>query len=83
MSRYRTWIDPRAAVTRNQLRSLEIRDFSEKAARWALHLSEEEAAYLEQMNPDTLGCLRDPALYKREWAKFCSHPDSLPFRVQV
>lgn len=83
MSKYRTWIDPRAQVTRNQLRSLDIRDFAEKSARWALHLSEEEYQYLERMNPDTLGCLSDPALYKAEWSRFINHPDSQPFRVQV
>lgn len=51
--------------------------------RWCLHLSDLEMAYLERMNPDTLGCLSDPALYKAEWAKFIQHPDSLPFKVQV
>lgn len=51
--------------------------------RWALHLSEEEFQYLERMNPDTLGCIRDPALYKAEWAKFINHPDSKPFKVSV
>lgn len=83
MPKYRTWVDPRAEVTRRQLRSLEIRDFKEKCARWALHLSEEEYRYLEQMNPETLGALADPALYKAEWARFIDHPDSKPFRVST
>lgn len=83
MSKYRVWIDPRAAQTRSQLQRLVIRDFAEKCARWALHLSAEEMDYLERHNPDTLGCLHDPAQYKAEWAKFVAHPESRPFRVQA
>lgn len=83
MSSYRTWIDPRAVVTRNQLRSVDIRDFDEKCMRWALHLSDLEFDYLERMNPDTLGCLSDPALYKAEWAKFVNSPAARPFKVFV
>jgi hypothetical protein len=81
MPKYNTWIDPRAEVTRSQLRRIDIRDFAEKSARWALHLSEEEMAYLERYNPDSLGCIADPALYKAEWAKFINHPESKPFKV--
>lgn len=83
MSKYRTWIDPRAAETRSQLQRLEIRDFEEKSARWALHLSEEEMRFLENSNPETLGCLSDPHQYKTEWAKFIAHPESKPFRVRA
>lgn len=83
MSKYQTWIDPRAVVTRNQLRRIEIKDFAEKAARWALHLSAEEFDYLERNNPDTLGALSDPALYKAEWAKFVNHPESQPYKVYL
>lgn len=60
-----------------------MRDFAEHSARWALHLSEEEMAYLENNNPDTLGCVQDPRQYKAEWAKFVAHPESRPFRVQA
>lgn len=81
MSKYRIWIDPRAEVTRSQLRAIDIRDFKEKAARWALHLSEEELNYLERENPDTLGCISDPALYKEAWRRFIDDPESKPFRV--
>lgn len=83
MSKYNVWIDPRAAQTRRELSRLMIRDFAEKSLRWALHLSAEEMAYLEKMNPDTLGALADPALYKQEWARFVNHPESRPFRVDV
>lgn len=83
MSKYRTWIDPRAAVTRSQLRKLEIRDAAVGTMRWALHLSHEEMHYLELMNPDTLGCTHDARQYKAEWAKFIAHPDSAPFKVQA
>lgn len=83
MSNYRTWIDPRAVVTRNQLRRVDIRDFAEKSMRWALHLSDLEFAFLERENPDTLGAIRDPALYKAEWAKFVNSPESKPFKVYL
>lgn len=82
MSKYNVWIDPRAAETRAQMRRIDIRDFKEKSLRWALHLSEEEINYLERMNPDTLGCIADPALYKAEWAKFINDPASRPYWVQ-
>lgn len=83
MSRYQTWVDPRAAVTRAQLSKLDIRDCGGGTMRWCLHLSDAEMAYLERNNPDSLGALGDPALYKAEWAKFIQHPDSKPFKVQV
>jgi len=82
MSRYRTWVDMRAAATRAQLSKLDIRDLGSGTMRWCLHLSDREMAYLEQMNPDTLGAT-DPAVYKAEWAKFIQHPASKPFKVQV
>lgn len=81
MSKYRVWIDPRAAETRAELRRLQIKDFAEKSLRWALHMSEEEVAFLEANNPETLGCLCDPRQYKAEWARFIAHPESSPFRV--
>lgn len=81
MSSYQLWIDPRAEVTRNQLRKIDIRDFGDKSLRWSLHLSTEEMDYLEQHNPDTLGCLKDPALYKQEWAKFINSRASDCYKV--
>lgn len=83
MSKYQTWVDPRAAETRKRLSRLDIRDLGGGTMRWCLHLSDREMAYLEANNPDTLGCLTDPALYKAEWAKFIQHPASKPFKVQV
>lgn len=81
MCKYNVWIDPRAAQTRQELRRLTIRDFAEKSLRWALHLSAEEMQYLERNNPESLGALSDPALYKAAWAAFVNHPESKPFRV--
>jgi hypothetical protein len=69
-------------VTRQQLRGLTIRDLASKTLRWALHLSEEEMQFLERNNPDTLGCLHDPAQYKAEWARFINHPESKPYKVR-
>lgn len=83
MSKYNTWIDPRAAVTRKQLQSLTIRDLASKTMRWALHLSHEEMEYLERNNPDTLGCWSDPRQYNAEWAKFVDHPEARPYKVAL
>lgn len=82
MSKYNIWIDPRAAKTRAQLRSLELSDLASSTMRWALHLSEEELRYLEEHNPDTLGVVPDSLLYKQEWMRFLNHPESNPFKVQ-
>lgn len=83
MSSYQLWVDPRAEVTRSQLRKLDIKDFSEKSLRWALHLSSEEMDYLERNNPDTLGCISDPRQYKAEWAKFINCPASNCYKVAL
>ena len=80
MSKYRTWIDPRAAVTRAQLKREQIRDLG-ASMRWSLHMSEEEFQYLQLFNPDTLGVSQDSALFKQEWARFLQHPDSAPYRI--
>lgn len=82
MPKYNVWIDPRAEETRKQIRGLTIRDLASKTMRWALHLSEEEMAYLERHNPETLGNLADPMTYKEEWARFINHGESKPFRVR-
>lgn len=83
MSKYRTWVDLRAAATRAELRKLAIKDLGTGTMRWCLHLSHEEMRFLEDNNPDTLGCLSDPAVYKAEWAKFVQHPESSVYKVQV
>lgn len=49
--------------------------------RWALHLSEDEYAFLIENNPDTLGVVPDSALFKLEWARFIQHPESRPYRI--
>jgi hypothetical protein len=83
MSKYQTWIDPRAAKTRAEISAnLVGKDLGGGTMRWALHFSDAEMQYLETHNPDSLGCLSDPALYKAEWAKFIKHADSKPYRVQ-
>lgn len=79
-SAYRTWIDPVAIPTRQQMRRQAPRDLASGTLRLALHLSEAEAAYLEFHNPDTLGH-PDTAVHDAEWAKFIKHSDSAPYRV--
>lgn len=68
MKAYRTAIDPRAMVTRNQLNQLAVRDLG-GAMRWALHLSHEELDYLEAHNPDF------------NMDQFVLSPDSKPFKI--
>jgi hypothetical protein len=63
------------------MRKVKANDLASGTMRLALHLSEAEASFLERMNPDTLGCVADPRLYKAEWDAFVKHPDSKPFRV--
>lgn len=75
MPHYRTWIDPRAAAERAEMRRIVPRDICSGTMRLALHLSDVEHSYLLAMNPqlhDECG----PA-----WARFIAHPDSAPFRV--
>lgn len=62
-------------------RSQEIADACSKTMRWALHLSPDELAGLERLNPDTLGH-DDQRLRDKYWADFCTDPASIPFRVQ-
>ena len=47
---YQFRIDPRAEVTRKQLRQIAIRDLGE-CSRWHLHLSDAELDFLEFNNP--------------------------------
>jgi hypothetical protein len=72
-------LDPRAEVTREQMRQLEKQDIS--LGRLALHLSSEEYASLERLNPDTLGH-DDTRLKDLYWKQFTEHPASAPFRVR-
>ena len=74
------FIDPRPAATRLHINSLVIRDIKD-AARWSLHLSEEELAWLELHNPDTLGH-SDEKLRAGYWKQFMAHPASKLYRVQ-
>lgn len=80
MPKYQTWIDPRAASKRHELRSLAPRDVASGTLRLAMHLSDLEEYWLERMNPDTLGL---PSGIDRDaaWGKFVAHPDSAPYRV--
>jgi hypothetical protein len=75
------FIDPRSEHTRKELRKRHIRDFDDKSLRWGLHLSEEEAYWLECNNPDTLGC-PDYKLRQGYWKHFMSDNASIPYRVQ-
>lgn len=73
-------LDPRAEVTRAQMRQLDKRDLCSGTMRLALHLSNEEAARLEQLNPDTLGH-DDGKLRDLYWKKFAQSPEAAPYRV--
>jgi hypothetical protein len=77
---YRTWIDPRASVTRNQMRQQAPKDLAGATMRLALHLSDVEHQALQVANPDTLGLPVGPD-QDAAWAKFIAHPDSAPYRV--
>jgi hypothetical protein len=80
MHKYCTWLDPRASVTRHQMRALTPRDIASGTLRLALHLSDLEHLFLETNNPESLGLPPGPD-HDAAWARFVSHPDSLPYRV--
>ena len=67
---YQLRIDPRAEVTRKQLRQISIRDL-DGMGRWHLHMSEEELSYLECNNPGF------------DMNKFVASPGSRPFKVSA
>ena len=48
---YRIAIDPRSEATRKRYRQVLPSDLGD-CMRWAMHLSEDELAYLEAHNPD-------------------------------
>jgi hypothetical protein len=52
------------------------RDIASGTLRLALHLSDAEDAFLRRHNPAL-----DSDDADSEWAKFISHPDSAPYRV--
>lgn len=80
MSHYKTWIDPRAAITRREMRANAPKDICSGTLRLALHLSEQEHLFLERANPDTLG-LPDGVEHDTAWGNFIKHPDSAAYRV--
>ena len=81
MSKFKTWIDNRAALERAKMRLQTPKDLCSKTLRLALHLSDLEHEYLERNNPDTLGRHDDERLRSKYWAEFIAHPASAPFRV--
>ena len=82
MSKYTVClIDPRAAVTRAQMRRQEMADLCSGTMQISLHLSDLEAESLERNNPDTLGRTDDEQLKSQYWADFINSPESREFRV--
>jgi hypothetical protein len=75
-------IDPRAEMTRSQMRQLPQKDLCSGSLRLALHLSDLEAESLARNNPDTLGH-DDAQLNKQYWADFANSQESKQFRVRV
>lgn len=65
---YQFRIDPRAEVTRKQLRQIAKNDLGD-CMRWQLHMSEEELFFLETHNPDF------------NMDQFIRSPESKAFRV--
>jgi hypothetical protein len=81
VSKYRTWVDNRAALERAKMRLQTPNDLCSGTMRLALHLSDREAEYLEHHNPETLGRHDDEQLRSKYWAEFIAHPASIPYRV--
>jgi len=80
MRKYCTWLDPRAIPVRIRMRQQAPRDIASGTLRLALHLSDKEAEFLETQNPESLGLPPGPD-HDAAWARFISHPDSEPDRV--
>ena len=74
------WIDPRPAEYRKRVNTLRVRDLKD-CARWGLHLSHEEYAFLVARNPDTLEH-DDQAIADTYWNLFMGDPASKPYRIQ-
>lgn len=83
MQKFRTWIDPRAAVNRELMRQKTPKDLCSGTLRLALHLSDLEHAQLELLNPETLGRHDDERLRADYWRQFIAAPESAPFRVNT
>jgi len=73
-------IDARAAEYRKKVNRLAPKDLKD-CARWGLHLSDLEHAWLVKNNQDTLGH-NDSRLHDMYWKDFISNPASKPYRVQ-
>lgn len=80
MRKYCTWLDPRAIRERARMRRQAPRDIASGTLRLALHLSDQEYLFLETKNPESLGLPPGPD-HDAAWARFISHPDSEPYRV--
>jgi len=80
MRKYCTWLDPRAMRERARMRRQAPRDIASGTLRLALHLSDQEYRFLETRNPESLGLPPGPD-HDAAWARFISHPDSEPYRV--
>jgi hypothetical protein len=80
MRKYCTWLDPRAMRERARMRRQAPRDIASGTLRLALHLSDQEYRFLETKNPESLGLPPGPD-HDAAWARFISHPDSEPYRV--
>jgi hypothetical protein len=74
------WTDPRPAEYRKRVNTLTVRDLND-CARWGLHLSTEEHAFLMSRNPDTLGH-DDQHIASKYWQLFIGDPVSKPYRIQ-
>jgi len=75
-------LDPRAEKHRQWMRNNPAKDLASGTMRLALHLSSEEHAALERLNPDTLGH-DDTKLHDLYWRDFIENPASAPFRVRA
>lgn len=78
---FKVAVDPRAEIQRQIYRQQLPRDLASGTMRWALHLSDIEAAYLEEQNPETLGRHDDERLRSMYWKRFIDGPDSAPFKI--
>jgi hypothetical protein len=77
---YAGWVDPRPAEYRKRVNTLVVSDLTD-CARWGLHLSTEENAFLIARNPDTLGH-DDQEIASMYWRLFIGDPASKPYRIQ-
>jgi len=76
-----SFIDPRAAETRRNMRAQDAKDICSGTMRIALHLSDLEHDWLRINNPDTLGHL-DSKLSDDYWRQFCESSYSNPYKIR-